>query len=333
MQRLPFQFEAEISKVDEANRVVYATLLAPESRDLQGDIISLPEIQKAARYYMRESQVVGEMHTKEARAQTVESWVDDAGWHTATEIKDDAIWQKVMDGTYQGKSIGGYATSEPDGQGARLSNLEVDEYSIVTKPAVPEAKLRRKSDDGERDGERIVLFKSARFDDDETLAEKIRGGKVRRRVWPVKAIEEITEAVKGLLNKYAAGSGDDELSEADMERLDKLEAQFDELSVKLDTLSENVTKALAVSTETAKAEDAAGADGTADVEAIALKLLEHPTVKGLIEQGQRQSELLEKLAGKVNTSSRQKADAGEGQSEEVGTFDTSRPIRRKAYGE
>lgn len=315
MQRLPFQFEAAISKVDADNQLIYSTLLAPESRDLQKDIISLPEIRKAAHYFMEQSQVVGEMHTREAKAQTLESWVDDAGWHTATKINDPAIWQKIEDGTYGGMSIGGFATAVEDGDGARLSNLEVDEYSIVTRPAVPEAKLRRSK------AESIVLYKSQRLEDDETLAEKIRSGKVKRRV---NVIREWIEQGKAFLAKFEAADGSDsEYTEDDMERLDKLEAEFAELRATIADLSENVAKALTV--VESKSDDAAG---TEDVKAQ-VDIAEQ--MKTLAANQAELAEMVKGLAGKVAPAVRQKTD-GEAGAVQPGAFETSEPLRNKAYG-
>jgi hypothetical protein len=205
----------ELSKIDVANRIVYATLLVPDKVDLQGDLVSREEIQRAAVGFMRNSQVVGEMHSTEAGAQVVQSWFgyDSSGlmgWHTATLVVEDALWLKVQDGTYKGMSIGAFANRapEPGSPWYRLTELEVVEYCFVDVPAVQEAVL--------------TLYKSAKADDEEqSLARKIAEGKVKPRVSALKWVCDQLKCAFKRLEAEAESTDNNSLAEGEISKSTK----------------------------------------------------------------------------------------------------------------
>lgn len=305
MNRKQITLSIGIEKIDRDRRVVYATLLAPEKVDLQGHIVSHAEIQAAADRFMEAYQVVGEMHTKEAKAQVVESWVDWMGWHVGTKIKDEALWLKIENGEYQGKSIGGLAevSSEQGTPWMRLTDLEVVEYSLVDVPAVPDAVIR--------------LYKASGKSDETSLAEQIQGGKVKPRVRPVKALREglaafsqsINAGLENLIKSFGAEGGEeiqpipqeDEMNEQQVTELieQKFGEAFGAFEKKLDE------KLSALGKSNAEDDEKGGKSETATEPDLSKAL--DPLLKKLDELGEK----LEKAINKPAASKRQTSDEGD----------------------
>ncbi len=129
----------EISKVDEDKRQIFgwanhAIVDGQPVVDLQGDYVSIEEIEKSAYGYMLTSRVGGHMHSRIGKgydggpvhvADVVESFVvtpdkleamglsEDAlplGWWVGMQVNDEDVWQKVKSGELAGLSIHGTGT-------------------------------------------------------------------------------------------------------------------------------------------------------------------------------------------------------------------------------
>jgi hypothetical protein len=119
----------KIIKIDKMKHIVFGVVLQPNVADLQGDIITEEEIEKAAHRYMIESRITGFRHESELDACIVESYISKndewfknesvvkGSWLIAMKIYDEKVWAGVMDGTYNSFSIGGWATSTPIDRG------------------------------------------------------------------------------------------------------------------------------------------------------------------------------------------------------------------------
>jgi hypothetical protein len=134
---VPFQAELEISKVDEEQRIVFgfASIVEKEGEevlDLQGDLISVAELEKAAYEFLENSREGSRMHEPAGQAHAVESFVVTrekaeamraggvlkgdfaaAGWWVGFRVTDDSLWQEVKRGRLPMFSIGGVAQRVP----------------------------------------------------------------------------------------------------------------------------------------------------------------------------------------------------------------------------
>jgi hypothetical protein len=114
-----------IVKRDDEQRIVIGPVLVPEETDLQGQVISADEIEKAAHDFLaryNRGTRVGLMHRRVQKSiELVESWIErndvkyseetvKAGtWMMAHHVVDDEIWAGVQAGTYTGFSVDGVA--------------------------------------------------------------------------------------------------------------------------------------------------------------------------------------------------------------------------------
>lgn len=91
--------------------------------DLQGDVIELSELRKAAHDYMSRTRIVKAQHSGSAVGEMVESIIiDDAvakslgmttskrGWWVGMKIKDASVRKSIRDGKLRSFSIGGTGT-------------------------------------------------------------------------------------------------------------------------------------------------------------------------------------------------------------------------------
>lgn len=125
------KWEGEFSKVDSDKRQVFgwASIVEMNGRpvvDLQGDYISIDEVEKAAYSYVHKSRKGGDMHLRDGdqavhKSDMIESFVvtpekkkalglpDDTptGWWVGYQVNDDALWAKVKSGERTGFSIHG----------------------------------------------------------------------------------------------------------------------------------------------------------------------------------------------------------------------------------
>lgn len=101
--------------MDEEKRIVYGVVLVADETDYQGDTISPDHVEKAAHKYMRTPMVIGDGHTKKAKAYPIESFiyspevvqnVKPGSWVMAIKVESDALWEGIKSGDYTGLSIG-----------------------------------------------------------------------------------------------------------------------------------------------------------------------------------------------------------------------------------
>lgn len=124
------QFDADIAKVDEDQRLVFGwanvstTADGKAVFDRQGDTISIEELEKASYDYMTNSRDGGVMHIRKGVATLVECMVFTKekmeklgipegtvheGMWVGFRVEDDTVWKGVKDGTYTQFSIHGRA--------------------------------------------------------------------------------------------------------------------------------------------------------------------------------------------------------------------------------
>lgn len=114
------------AKLDDEKMLVYGVVLVPDVEDLQEDIVSAEEVEKAAHGFLMKYRAAGEMHKSEAPAVPVESYIApvdlDLGapepilkgsWVIVMKVMDATFWtDKIKAGVYTGFSIGGYSYRE-----------------------------------------------------------------------------------------------------------------------------------------------------------------------------------------------------------------------------
>lgn len=114
-----------ISKVDNYQHKVAGVVLSPNEVDLQGDICTPEEIEKASDGYMIRSQTVGNRHEGVAGAVVVQNYIAPVdfmlgnqpvkkdAWVMVVKINDPVIWNDVLEGKITGFSIGGKGVRTP----------------------------------------------------------------------------------------------------------------------------------------------------------------------------------------------------------------------------
>jgi len=117
-----------ITKLDDDQRIAYgwASVVQKDGQhlvDVQGDMIEVHELEKAAHMYVQRSREAGDAHTRKTGiGSLVESFVvtpeklekmglgPDAlplGWWVGYKVHDESVWSKVKSGEYAMFSIGG----------------------------------------------------------------------------------------------------------------------------------------------------------------------------------------------------------------------------------
>jgi len=128
----------EITKVDKEKRLVtgYASTPTVDSDD---EIVDLKAIKAALPGYLEWANV-REMHNAKAVGTAKEAQVDDKGLLLTAYISKGAqdCWEKVLDGTLKGFSIGGNVISKVKN---RITALELLEISLVDRPANPDCRF------------------------------------------------------------------------------------------------------------------------------------------------------------------------------------------------
>lgn len=131
MEEFEIGLQFEIMKTDDEKRMVYgfasvSSVNGAELVDLQGDVIDMAELTKAAHEFMSNARVGGDMHTTMGTGEIVESMVIDGslkkvlgitrpeeGWFIGYKVTDDGVWKNVKEGKYAGFSIGGTGVRVP----------------------------------------------------------------------------------------------------------------------------------------------------------------------------------------------------------------------------
>jgi phage head maturation protease len=127
------RFYAEISKVDDEQRMVYG-YASTVSADSQGERVTKAAMEGAITDYMKFANI-REMHQPSAVGIAKSAEVDDKGIYIAAKVVDDDAWKKVKEGVYKGFSIGGKSINKVDGV---ISAMRLTEISLVDRPANPE---------------------------------------------------------------------------------------------------------------------------------------------------------------------------------------------------
>jgi len=118
------------SKRDNEARMVYGFASTPDV-DSQGDRVLTKALEDALPSYLRFGNV-REMHGPSAVGKTKETNIDERGLYIGVKVVDDAAWNKVKEGVYNGFSIGGRVTKRVDDE---IHGLDLIEISLVDRPA------------------------------------------------------------------------------------------------------------------------------------------------------------------------------------------------------
>lgn len=107
----------KIEKLDDEQRLVYGTVMESDIEDLQGDIISKDDLEKACHNFMLNYQQFGEVHkTINSNVKVVECYIDKSTinwqWKVVAKVFDDAVWEKIKSGEYASFSVGGVGIRE-----------------------------------------------------------------------------------------------------------------------------------------------------------------------------------------------------------------------------
>ena len=118
-----------IFKINKYKQIVYGVVLAPDEADLQSDFMTAEDIEEAAHEYLSQSRVVGQMHEGPIDAAVVESYIAPAdfdsegqhgpqkvkkgSWIIGVKVNDPKEWAKVLEGEYNGFSVGGMGVRDP----------------------------------------------------------------------------------------------------------------------------------------------------------------------------------------------------------------------------
>lgn len=235
---------AKITKVDPETRIVegYAST---EAQDSQGEIVSKVAIANALPNYMKFGNI-REMHQPKAAGKTKSATVDDKGLYIQAKIVSNDAWELVKEGVYQGFSIGGSVVTKIKN---RITALELNEISLVDRPANPEA-----------------MFTMVKMVDGNTLDfnnnEMEKAKKKEEVVEEVEEVVETPEVVKETVEVVEEAPEEvvvDEVKEASSEvtdlvkRLDAIESKLDQIIAKTD--SAEVEKVDGVEDRLAKLEE------------------------------------------------------------------------------
>jgi hypothetical protein len=116
--------QVRVVKTDKFRQVVLGVVLEPDTVDTQGDMMSPEDIEASAHAWLASSRVIGSEHGKPIEATPVESYIapvdfnlggeliTKGSWLLGTKIHDPAEWAKVLDGEYEGYSVGGFGERE-----------------------------------------------------------------------------------------------------------------------------------------------------------------------------------------------------------------------------
>jgi hypothetical protein len=110
---------------DVRKRVILGVALVPDEVDLQDDLISAPEIERAAHQFMLNKGQIGIMHQEFPSGATavVESYlaphdmilgndtISKGSWVIGVKVFDDDLLKRIEEGEFTGFSIGGHAAS------------------------------------------------------------------------------------------------------------------------------------------------------------------------------------------------------------------------------
>ncbi len=128
-----------IAKFDEGSRNVYG-YATTEALDAHGEVVTRAAIEAALPGYMRFANI-REMHQLSAVGVAQEADLDEKGLYLKAKVIDDDAWAKVREGVYKGFSIGGRITARDPNDATLITGVELNEISLVDRPANPEATI------------------------------------------------------------------------------------------------------------------------------------------------------------------------------------------------
>lgn len=131
-------------KKDAKERMVWG-FASTNALDSQGEVVKVDAIKAALPEYMRFGNI-REMHQPSAVGKTKEASVDEKGLYIGVKIVDEAAWQKVEEGVYNGFSIGGRVIEMVDNE---ITILKLSEISLVDRPSNPDCVFDVVKMDGE----------------------------------------------------------------------------------------------------------------------------------------------------------------------------------------
>jgi len=111
-------------KINKEKRIVYGVALVPWEADLEGDILTEEEVEKAVHNFSRSFQDIGELHRKLGVGVMLETYVapvdfemngvkvKKGSWVLVTEASP-SVWEKIKKGELVGYSIGYEGEREP----------------------------------------------------------------------------------------------------------------------------------------------------------------------------------------------------------------------------
>jgi HK97 family phage prohead protease len=111
-----------------------------ESEDADGETVKKQAVADALDEYMAFANI-REMHQNSAVGKVKEATIDNRGLYIAAKIVDAAAWQKVVEGVYQGFSIGGRALARDPSNRKIITKIRLNEISVVDRPANEQALL------------------------------------------------------------------------------------------------------------------------------------------------------------------------------------------------
>lgn len=199
MQKLTFYAAIQKGRIDKKNRIVYGIAQIEDSKpDLQGDIV---DFKASIRAFNNWSGNVREMHESKAvgRKVAVIPLLDKKAILVGVRISRGAedTWQKVLDGTLSGFSIGGESLKkekeyhEPSKKSInRIKDYRLDELSLVDSPANPGCRIT------------LVTKRNNKLVASEALSD-VNGGTVMKG-------HGISKTAKAALRTFAATATDGE---------------------------------------------------------------------------------------------------------------------------
>ena len=108
-------------------------------RDSVGEVVSPDAIRKALPAYMA-FPAIREMHQAKAAGAALHAEVDDSGeTRICAHVVDPVAVKKVKAGVYKGLSIGGKVLARDPADPSRITEVRLDEISLVDRPCNPEA--------------------------------------------------------------------------------------------------------------------------------------------------------------------------------------------------
>ena len=122
------------TKVDEKEHMVYG-YASTESIDSQGEVVTKDAIREALDDFMRFANM-REMHQPSAVGKVKQALLDETGLFIGAKIVDKTAWEKVVEGVYNGFSIGGQIVEKI---GHEIKRLILQEISLVDRPSNPDA--------------------------------------------------------------------------------------------------------------------------------------------------------------------------------------------------